>query len=302
MRLKGGRVGIAPERIEIESGRNLRLVGDLWHPTIPPVGHVLLLHGGGQTRHSWAATGERLATAGWSALAIDARGHGESDWATEPAGYRFDPLIADLEAVTTWIGEPPVVLGASMGGLTAMLAEGRKHGLLRALVLVDVTPTLATEGVTKITDFMRAGLGGFDTLDAVADAVAAYNPHRPRPRNLDGLRKNLRQGSDGRWYWHWDPHFMPDATGDHERGISYDERRALAARIRIPTLLVRGRHSDVVTTEAAAELLTLIPGSRLADARDAGHMVAGDDNDVFTTEVERFLAELPPQPAAAERR
>jgi pimeloyl-ACP methyl ester carboxylesterase len=290
-------VVVSPQRIEIESVQGLRLIGDLWHPTMPSRGHVLLLHGGGQTRHSWAATGQRLATQGWSALAIDARGHGESGWADETAGYRFHSLIADLQAVATWIGEPPVVLGASMGGLTAMLAEGRTNGLLRALVLVDVTPTMAEEGVTKVTDFMRAGLAGFDSLDDVADAIAAYNPHRRRSRNLDGLRKNLRRGADGRWYWHWDPRFMPDAGADHERGIPYDERRELAARIRIPTLLVRGRHSDVVTPAAAEELLTLIPGSRMVDARDAGHMVAGDDNDVFTSEVERFLAALPPRAA-----
>ncbi len=283
---------LAPERIEIESVDGLRLVGDRWTPTTPPLGQVLLLHGGGQTRHSWSATGQRLAAQGWSALALDARGHGESGWASDPTGYRFDALIADLRAVVAWLGEPPIVLGASMGGLTAMLTEGRHAGLLRALVLVDVTPTLAVEGVTKITDFMRAGLNGFDTLDEVADSVAAYNPHRARPRNLDGLRKNLRESADGRWYWHWDPAFMPDPSGDHERGISYDERREIAARIRIPTLLVRGRHSDVVTPEAAAELLGLIPGSRLVDARDAGHMVAGDDNDLFTAEVERFLGEL----------
>jgi pimeloyl-ACP methyl ester carboxylesterase len=298
MRLEGGRVVEAPERIEIESVQGVRMIGDLWRPAMPSFGAVLLLHGGGQTRHSWAATGRRLASQGWAALAIDARGHGESGWADEPPGYRFDPLIADLEAVVAWMGEPPVVLGASMGGLTALLAEGRRSGLLRALVLVDVTPTLAQEGVTKITDFMRAGLAGFDTLDEVADAVAAYNPHRQRTRNLDGLRKNLRCGADGRWYWHWDPRFMPDATGDHERGIGYDERRELAARVRVPTLLVRGRHSDVVTPEAASELLALIPGSRMVDAQDAGHMVAGDDNDVFTMEVERFLRSLPPRSPA----
>ncbi len=283
------------ERVEFTGYRGLRLVGDRWAPTVEPKGQLLLLHGGGQTRHSWAATGQRLAARGWSALALDARGHGDSDWAGGLADYDLDSHIADLRAVIAALGEPPAVIGASMGGLAAMLAEGRHPGLVRALVLVDVTPTLERVGVTKIHDFMRAGLSGFDNLDEVADAVAAYNPHRPRPRSVHGLRKNLRQRDDGRWYWHWDPAMVADVGDDYDRGIPVEERRRLAAAVRVPTLLVRGGHSDVVSAAGAQELLELIPGSQLAAAEGAGHMVAGDDNDVFTAEVERFLSELPPR-------
>ena len=286
----------APEDIEFTGYGNVTLRGTRWRPEhgVVPNGVVLLLHGGGQTRHSWASTGARLASRGWTALATDARGHGDSAWAPDEAGYHMDALVADLRATVTRIGEPPVVLGASMGGITAMVAEGESPGLLRALVLVDVTPSIELEGLEKIGAFMRSGLGGFATLDEAADAIAAYNPHRPRPANLDGLRKNLRQRSDRRWYWHWDPRFLSQEPQEATGGIPLERRREAASRIRIPTLLVRGAQSDIVSTEGVQELLRLVPTSRFVEVPQAGHMVAGDDNDLFTGEVEQFLTDLPP--------
>jgi pimeloyl-ACP methyl ester carboxylesterase len=287
---------MASRRVEIVGSQGVPLVGDLWvaDPAGSPKGVALLLHGGGQTRHSWASTGGRLSTQGWTALSVDARGHGESGWASRHEDYGLQALVDDLAATVAWIGEPPVVLGASMGGITAMVAEGEQPGLLRALVLVDVTPTLEPDGVDRISGFMRSGLEGFDTLEKAADSVAAYNPHRERPKNLDGLRKNLREGTDGRWYWHWDPAFLALDPREADRGSTVERRREAAARLRVPTLLVRGTRSDIVSRAGAMELLELVPGARLVEVPQAGHMVAGDDNDVFTAEVESFLSGLEP--------
>ncbi len=290
----------APERIEFTGAGGSSLVGDRRAAAEPRAGCVLLLHGGGQTRHSWATTAERLAARGWETLAVDTRGHGESAWAGD-GGYFFDDLIGDVRAVADTLPEPPVVVGASMGGLTALMAEARHPGLMRALVLVDIAPTMEPDGVAKIADFMRSGTAGFASLDEAADAVAAYNPHRPRPSSPEGLRKNLRLRADGRWYWHWDPALIPNGT-DYDRGISQAEQCRLAAGIRIPTLLIRGTNSDVVSLAGARELLDLIPSSRLVDAADAGHMVAGDDNDVFTAELTRFLADVARGPDASRGR
>jgi pimeloyl-ACP methyl ester carboxylesterase len=282
-----------PERVEITGDNGITLVGDRWLAE-SPVGTVLLMHGGGQTRHSWAKTGERLAARGWTAVNVDTRGHGQSDW--DPAGpraYGMDHLVADLKLVVDWIGEAPVVIGASMGGMTALVSEGENPGLLRAMVLVDVTPRIEPHGVVKITDFMRSGNEGFANLDEVADAIAAYNPLRSRPRNLEGLKKNLRLRPDGRWHWHWDPAFISAEGREPDRGITGDRPREACAGITVPVLLVRGRQSDIVSPEGAQELLDLVPSARLVDVANAGHMVAGDDNDVFTQSVEEFLSQLP---------
>lgn len=282
------------EHVLIAGFGNVQLRGDCWRPD--PLqrskGVVLLLHGGGQTRHSWSSTGSRLAGEGWTAIAMDARGHGDSAWAADAQGYQLEALVEDLKAIVKWIGEPPIVLGASMGGLTAMIGEGENPGLLRALVLVDVAPTIELDGAEKIAAFMRSGAGGFAGLEEAAAAIAAYNPHRRPPGNLDGLRKNLRLRADGRWYWHWDPALLEQDAHETTRGVSEDRRRTAASTIRVPTLLVRGAHSDIVSADGAQELLALVPGSRLVEVPQAGHMVAGDDNDLFTSEVEQFLASV----------
>ena len=280
-----------PARVEFLGGNGLRIVGDQWD-VLGRRGRTLLLHGGGQTRHSWARTGPRLAGLGWAAVSVDTRGHGESEWPSGPEGYTLDCLVDDLKAMVAQLGEPPVVVGASMGGMTALVAEGENPGLLRGLVLVDVVPRLEPEGIEKIHDFMRSGLSGFATLDEAADAVARYNPARPRPADPSGLRKNLRLKADGRWYWHWDPRFIAGQAREPDRNIRLERSLAACRSVRVPTLLVRGRDSDVVSVDSAGELLGLIPGSSLVEVGGAAHMVAGDDNDVFVSSVEDFLLRL----------
>jgi pimeloyl-ACP methyl ester carboxylesterase len=138
---------------------------------------------------------------------------------------------------------------------------------------------------------MTAAPEGFASLEEVADAIAAYNPLRRRPRNLDGLRKNVRQHSDGRWYWHWDPAFMR-IDDEPQRHIDPERLRVAAAHVTIPTLLVRGVQSDVVSDAGLADMLQLIPHAQTVDVEAAGHMVAGDDNDVFADRLQAFLVTL----------
>ncbi len=251
---------------------------------------VILLHGGGQTRHAWAGTALRLADAGFLAIALDARGHGDSQWAAD-GDYSADAMVGDLACVRASLHSPPALVGASMGGLTSLLAIGEgPTDFSDALVLVDIAPRLEADGVARVLDFMRAHTGGFANLEDAADAVAAYNPHR-KTRSTSGLRKNLRLREDGRWYWHWDPRFLDHATRSRAgEALVQQERREQAARcIRVPTLLVRGGSSDVVSPEGARELQQLIPHADLFDVEDAGHMVAGDRNDVFSNAVIEFL-------------
>jgi pimeloyl-ACP methyl ester carboxylesterase len=275
-----------PRPIELRGHDGLVLRGDAFgSPEAPP---VLLLHGGGQTRHSWSGTARSLAREGWQALSLDLRGHGQSDWS--PIGaYDLDDFVRDLAQVARALPRRPVVVGASLGGMAALCAEGESQtGLLAAVVLVDVTPRLEPRGVMRIISFMTDRPEGFATLEEAADAVAAYREHRSRPSDLTGLAKNLRRGDDGRWRWHWDPKFL---SRERQPGsIMTPERLLEAARgLRVPTLLVRGKQSDVVSLEGAAEFRKAAAHARFVDVSGAGHMVAGDRNDLFTDAVIAFL-------------
>jgi pimeloyl-ACP methyl ester carboxylesterase len=249
---------------------------------------VLLLHGGGQTRHSWSGTARRLAAEGWQAIALDLRGHGESDWSPTGA-YQLDDFARDVACAARALPRRPVAVGASLGGMAALVAEGEAPGgLLAAVVLVDVTPRLEPGGVQRIIAFMTERPDGFASLAEAADSVAAYREHRARPSDVRGLEKNLRRGPDGRWRWHWDPQFLesgPRVSQPATPGRLLDAAR----RLRVPTLLVRGRLSDVVSLEGAAEFRAAAPHARFVDVSGAGHMVAGDRNDLFTDAVVGFL-------------
>lgn len=274
-----------PRRMTFDVGP-LRLAADAYgEPAHPP---VVLLHGGGQTRHAWGGTAAALATSGRFAVSVDLRGHGDSDWAPD-ADYSIDAFACDLGAIARQLPARPVVVGASLGGLAALIAQGEHpEPPAAALVLVDIAPRVDPVGVGRIIGFMTAHQDGFATLDEAADAIAGYLHHRPRPRDRTGLAKNLRLGADGRYRWHWDPRFIdgtrrPDAVRNPERL----ERAARA--IRVPALLVRGRQSDVVTEDGARAFLDLVPHARYVDVSGAGHMVAGDRNDRFTDAVVGFL-------------
>jgi pimeloyl-ACP methyl ester carboxylesterase len=268
------------------------LVGDRWG-TGGGRGPVLMLHGGGQTRHSWDRAARSLAAEGWDVVTVDARGHGDSAWAPD-GDYAVEALVADLLLVRDQLGERlPVIIGASMGGMTAMVAEGELGGVARALVLVDIVPRIEIDGVERIGDFMSSAPTGFGSLEEVAEAVAAYQPHRERPRNIEGLRRNVRLAEDGRLYWHWDPAFMRIGQGlDVDHDAQHRRLADAARRISVPTLLVRGMLSDIVSAAGAAELLELIPGATAIDVHGAGHMVAGDDNAIFVDQTTAFLDSL----------
>ena len=264
-----------------------RLAADVaGDPADPP---VVLLHGGGQTRHSWGTTCTVLGDRGWRAYSVDLRGHGDSAWAAD-GDYTLDAFAGDVIAISRALGEPPTLVGASLGGVASLAAIGEHpdDAIARALVLVDVAPRIEEPRQHAHRQFMAEHMAnGFASLDEVADAIQRYNPHRPRPSNLEGLKKNLRQHDDGRWYWHWDPAFIGGRLGgpDETRSSLIDPDAAPGGRARdpCPDLLVRGRVSDLLSEEGAQELLELVPHARLADVAGAGHMVAGDRNDASTT-------------------
>ena len=276
---------------EWPGGDGLTIRGDSWGD--PDGRLVVLMHGGGQTRHAWRGAGETLGAAGYHAIAFDARGHSDSDW-SPTADYESEANLRDLLGVVNDIGgQPPILVGASMGGSTGMMAIGERHLEAAALVMVDIAPQVEPAGTAKIRAFMEQKREGFTSLDEVAEAIANYQPHRKRPRNLDGLAKNVREGSDGRYYWHWDPKRLDRNWNMTE----YRARIAAAAdHLDVPVLLVRGGLSDVLSEEGAQAFLAQCPHAEYVNVTDAAHMVAGDRNDIFAGSVVEFLHRAaPPQ-------
>jgi pimeloyl-ACP methyl ester carboxylesterase len=269
----------------------VELVGDAWGvPDRPP---ALLLHGGGQTRHAWKRTAAVLAGHGYYAVAIDQRGHGDSGWSPD-GNYEIDRFADDARRLATGFARKPVLIGASLGGIASLIAAGEAAApVAAALVLVDITPRVDPAGVDRIRGFMATHIeDGFATLEEAADAIAAYLPHRPRPKSLNGLSKNLRRGTDGRYRWHYDPAFvrgMPRRTDDDREA----RLTAAARQLQIPVLLVRGGSSELVSEDIARAFVAQVPNARYVDVHGAAHMVAGDVNDPFTDHVVAFLDGLP---------
>jgi non-heme chloroperoxidase len=279
------------QALKFETQPNFFISADAWgNPANPP---VILLHGGGQTRHSWGDTAYRIAERGWYAIAYDARGHGDSSWANE-GEYKADFLVADLHAILRRLNAKPALVGASMGGITSLLAEGESiESVASAIVLVDIAPKVEQKGVERIFAFMSANLNGFASLEEAADAIAAYLPNRPRPQDHERLKKNLRL-KEGRWYWHWDPNILKGWTSSTPEDRIKSQMRLMKAAqsLQVPTLIVRGGMSDVVSEKVMAEFLDTVPHVRSVDVSGAGHMVAGDSNHAFTHAVVDFLNEV----------
>jgi pimeloyl-ACP methyl ester carboxylesterase len=279
-----------PQTVKFRGVECLTLVADEWNRGAESAASrptVLMLHGGGQNRFSWKKTGQVLAEQGLHVVALDSRGHGDSDRAPN-ANYSIDALCADTLEVLDQIGRPVALIGASMGGMTGMLvADAAGPQRVTQLVLVDVVPRYEKSGSARIRDFMFSHVHGFESLEEAADAVAEYLPHRTKPRSPDGLKKNLRL-RDGRWYWHWDPAFL--SAPDDDPFIRVERLEQAVTNLTIPILLIRGKLSDVVSTEGVKDFLDKVPGAEFVELSHAGHTAAGDDNDAFSEAVVQFVS------------
>lgn len=267
---------------------------------------IVFAHGFGQSRHAWTRAAESLADRGWRTIAFDARGHGDSD-RMKDGRYALAQFVDDLLAVALSLDTPPVLVGASMGGLLGLVAAGEtRPDPFRALVLVDITPRWETAGVERMLGFMRAHPRGFASLDEAAEEVAAYLPQRRRRKDRYELAQLLRSGADGRLRWHWDPAMLDTVAREGER---HQQRLLNAARnIEVPTLLVSGGRSDIVSEATVKEFLDAVPHATHVQIPHATHTLAGDDNAAFAAAIEPFLntlgdeADLPRRTRAASLR
>jgi pimeloyl-ACP methyl ester carboxylesterase len=277
-----------PQTVKFRGVDDLVLVADEWNRGADSARpSVLMLHGGGQNRFSWKNTGQILADEGFHVVALDSRGHGDSDRSPD-ATYTVDALCSDTLQVLDQIGRPAILIGASMGGMTGILvADAAGPQKVTKLVLVDVVPRYEKSGSARIRDFMFSNVDGFETLDEAADAVAEYLPHRTKPRSPEGLKKNLRR-REGRWYWHWDPKFLTAPSDD--AFVRQEKLEQAAIDLTIPILLIRGKLSDVVSPEGVKDFLAKVPDAEFVELSDAGHTAAGDDNDAFSQAVVQFVS------------
>jgi pimeloyl-ACP methyl ester carboxylesterase len=270
-------------------GVGVRLAADAVGPASART--LLFLHGSGQTRQSWGSAVAEAARRGYRALSLDLRGHGDSDWS--PNGqYDLETFTADVRQAIEYIGGEPIVVGASLGGIIGLLIASTPPPTISALVLVDITPRVEKSGAMEVTDFMDSAPKGFASVEEAADAVAAYLPHRQRPKDTSGLKRNLRL-RDGRYYWHWDPAMLQmgrEARARLDAANPTPNLLAHAARaIKIPTLLIRGSRSRIVSEEGVREFRQMVPHAEYADISNAHHMVAGDANDQFNDAVFTFI-------------
>ena len=245
---------------------------------------VIMGHGGGQSRHVWAETAERLAVAGYKVITLDSRGHGDSDWAVPPS-YEPNDFARDFSAAVAWRknldGRGPHFVGASASGIAGLIAAGLLNPeAFASLTLVDVTPTYRPDALDKARSlFLETAEDGFPNEAEAARAVGAEP-------GSDRLRHLLRPGADGRWRWRWDPAFAARIHhDDRTQGQCTDAARALT----IPVHLIRAGRSDFVddeTTEAFRELaphltVTFLPGAR--------HVVTGDPDGIYAEAILNFL-------------
>jgi pimeloyl-ACP methyl ester carboxylesterase len=267
------------------------LVAEAWGDEGAPP--IVFAHGGGQTRYAWTRVAQSVAREGWHGIAVDLRGHGESGWSPD-GDYRIDKFAGDLRSLTGSLSQAPVVVGASLGGVAAMLAEGGGDPLFRAMVLADITPRVEADGVSRIIGFLRRHIDeGFASPEEAAATIAEYRGQPSRGGASAGLARYLRQSPDGRYRWHWDPKFMVGPQSSQPSPEQAERMVAAARRITIPVLLVHGKESDLVSAETVREFLDLVPNAEYLDVADAGHMIVGDRNDAFAAGLLDFLRRLP---------
>jgi len=269
---------------------DIKIAADVWGSNNEEL--VILLHGGGQTRHAWGDTGKKLAEAGYHSVALDLRGHGDSEWHAD-GDYSIRAYKDDLVSIINEIGKPARLVGASLGGMASLVLAGDEinSDLCTALIMVDIGIYPDPVGSDRIVSFMLSGEKGFDSLENVAKSISDYLPHRKKPKDLEGLKKNLRLKSDGRYYWHWDPRFIRRRPGSRDRRY-FDLQLKAAEKVTIPTLLIRGALSDVVTMEDVDYFLSVISHAKFVEIENAAHMIAGDRNDIFAEEAIKFLKSL----------
>ena len=245
---------------------------------------ILLLHGALQQGHNWDFVSLSLCT-GYHVLALDARGHGDSEWAPD-GDYSLDAHQRDLDGFVEALGlDRFILVGHSMGGRNAYVFASRHPTALKALTLVDTGPEMGRAGESRVRRF-RELPDELDSYEEFADRVQSYTG-RPREQVMGALKYSVRKRPDGKWTWKYDK--VLRAPGTSHAGWGTDRLWDCVASIRCPTLVVRGGNSDFFVPQVMDRMLQLIPGSTASVVQGAGHLVAGDNPAAFLTALHTLL-------------
>ena len=257
--------GVAVERVTVDLGAGRELSALRWGAGSP---RAVLLHGGAQNAHTWDTVALALRPA--PVLAVDLPGHGRSGWRDD---RRYDP-VANGEDVAAMVGQlapgAEVVVGMSLGGLTAAAFAAARPDLVRRLVLVDITPGVTRDKAKEVHDFIE-GPQSFGSFREIFDRTVEFNPTRTPESLRRGILHNAHREADGTWRWNYDRRPL-DGEGMTDPSVLWDAIGSIEA----PLLLVRGSLSPVVDDDDVAELRRRCPQARVVVVDGAGHSVQGD--------------------------
>lgn len=277
-----GEVVLPSERIVEIGGLRFRYL-DWGNEGLQP---ILFLHGGALTAHTWDLCCLALRDE-FHCLALDQRGHGDTDWAPD-ADYSIAAQREDVRGFVDELGLDRFVLaGMSMGAINALAFAIRYPEKLSHLVIIDAGPEIRRPGSRRIRHFVNGGANP-EPLDAIIERALAFNPRRDPKILRRSLMHNLRQQADGNWVWKYDRKRFQQMGDQHAV-----ERRSLAdglAKVTCPTLVVRGAESDVFHDEDAERLTRRLPYGRYVTIPKAGHTVQGDNPKDLAAALREFLA------------
>jgi pimeloyl-ACP methyl ester carboxylesterase len=262
-----GRPDVGRVDIDAPGGRVSALV---WGPGTPD---LVLVHGGAQNAHTWDTVALAL---GRPLVAIDLPGHGHSAHRDDHAYWPKENAIALERAVRELAPDARLVVGMSLGGLSALALADRAPDLVRHLVLVDVTPGVNHEKASAIVQFID-GPEYFESFDEILDRTVQFNPTRTVGSLRRGVLHNAIEADDGRWRWRYD---LPRrGSGEGESGSvmpGIDDLWDAVERLRVPLTVVRGGTSPVVDDEDIAEVRRRKPDASVLVVDGAGHSIQGD--------------------------
>jgi len=258
----------------------------------PDTPTILMLHGYGQTCHSWDFAALSLCDR-YRVLALDQRGHGDSDWSTNgdyslPAYQRDITTIVDALDLATFL-----LIGLSMGGRNALAYAAQHSHRVEGMILVDSAPEHRPAGADAVRRFVSEQ-DELDSFEEFVSRVKGYNSRRTEEQIRGSLQHNLKQLPNGKWTWKYDK-----VLRSIEHLPKQDRHTTLhlwnyVNRVRCPTLLIRGSESDMISKDAAEEVCRKIPDCQLTIVENAGHLVPGDNPSKFNEAVSDFLSELKP--------